>query len=85
MESTLSFVSSQSVALFKASKMIDKISIRENEITKAKSFVFAGGNGTVSKTWDKSKESVVSVVRDDAGAEFLMIHNTVTTNVVDEL
>lgn len=82
---TLTFVNTSSVAKFKADKMIDKIDIRKNPDTNALSFAFAGGNGTVSKTWDKAKTTVISEVRDLEGTTFLMLHNQVTTNVVDSL
>lgn len=85
MESTLVFVSSSSIAKFKSEQMVDKIDIRQNTTTQAKSFVWAGGIGAVSKTWDKSKDSVISLVRDEEGTTFHMLHNQVTTDVIDSI
>lgn len=85
MENQLTFVKTLSIAKFKSEHMIDKIDIRQNPTTQAMSFAFVGGNGTVAKSYDKAKEKAISLVRDSEGVEFLILHNTVTTNIVDSL
>jgi len=72
---TLTFVSSQSIAQFKSSKMIDKIDVKKNAETGKLFISFVGGTGAVSKSYDTSKSKVISLVRDNDGVEFYLLHN----------
>jgi len=75
---TLTFVSSQSIAQFKSSKMIDKIDVKKNKKSDGTTTLFisfVGGTGAVSKSYDASKSKVISLVRDADGVEFYLLHN----------
>ena len=72
---TLTFVSSQSIAQFKSSKMIDTISVKKNPATSKLFLSFAGNTGAVAKSYDTTMPKVISLVRDADGEEFYMLHN----------
>jgi hypothetical protein len=72
---TLTFVSSQSIAQFKSSKMIDTINVKKNSATDKLFISFVGGTGAVSRSYDTTKPKMISLVRDSEGVEFYMLHN----------
>lgn len=72
---TLTFVSSQSIAQFKSSKMIDKIDVKKNPSTNKLFLSFAGNTGAVALSYDSNKPKLISLVRDAEGVEFYMLHN----------
>jgi hypothetical protein len=72
---TLTFVSSQSIAQFKSSKMIDTINVKKNPTTDKLFLSFVGGTGAVARSYDTNKPKMISLVRDIEGVEFYMLHN----------
>jgi hypothetical protein len=82
---TLTFVSSQTIAQFRAEKMIEKIVVKENPENNKVFITWIGGSGAVSKSYDTNKPKVISLVRDSEGVEFYMLHNESVSNEIETL
>ncbi len=85
-QSTLTFVSQQTIAQFKQEKQIERLPIKRNPETGKMFLAWVGGTGAVSKKYDSEQPKVISLVRDEDGAEFYLLHNEgVGAEIVEEL
>jgi hypothetical protein len=81
----LTFVSTQSISQFKSLQMIDKLDIVKNPKTDKLFIAWAGGTGAVAAKYDSSKPKVISLMQDNEGVQFFMLHNEQTNNIVESL
>jgi hypothetical protein len=81
----LTFVSTQSIFQFKSLQMIDKLDIVKNPKTDKLFIAWAGGTGAVAAKYDSSKPKVISLMQDNEGVQFFMLHNEQTNNIVESL
>ena len=81
----LKFISTQSISQFKNLQKVDKIDIVKNPKTDKLFLSWAGGTGAVAAKYDSSKPKVISLMQDNEGTQFFMLHNEQTSNVVESL
>jgi hypothetical protein len=81
----LTFVSTQSIAQFKALQLTDKIDIVKNPKTGKLFLSWNGGTGAVAAKYNSGKPKIISLMQDAEGVQFFMLHNEQTSNVVESL
>ena len=83
--SDLRFTQSWTIPNFKASQGVEIINISKNPETKSRYFDCGAVRGPVSKSFDSSKECLISLCVDEDGVTFHMLHNRTLANVVETL
>lgn len=84
--SNLVFGTSLTIAQLKAIQGVDTVTISKNKETGAKFFACGAVRGPVSKTFDSSKDHLISNCTDtEEGTTFQMLHNVSLGEVVETL
>ena len=81
----LTFVSTQSISQFKDLQKVDKVDIIKNPKTDKLFLAWSGGTGAVAAKYNSAKPKVISLMQDNEGVQFFMLHNEQTGNVVESL
>ena len=84
-ENNLTFVSTSTLAEFKAAKSVSSLDIVKNPKTEKIFFSCSSTSGAVSSKWTSKEPSMISVVKGEDSVEFFMLHNKASVNVIETI